>query len=442
MLLSHAKRNARRWLALSAVAMVGIGTSSVHADLLFWDPSQTGTTSGGGDGSWDQISLNWYDPSLQSDVSWYNSGQFAGSPDDAYFGGTTAGAVSLTSTIIANSLTFNTSGYVIGSNSPGSVLKIVSGSVSIGTGLQATLNASLSGNGGLTLQSVDPAMGGGTLTLTGNNTYTGGTSITAGTILANSPVGFSSTGNGLITVTSGGLLAGTGYVLGAASQISVKAGTGAPGGLISAGTGATPDTSVGLLTTNGGDGGATAYSQVWNGGSGGTGGAYDWKVNAASPTNSTVTQSNGVGTTDSGGAGTNWDMLSMASLSVVASSGSQFNVQIVPIGTTSSAFNSSQPHAWTIADVTSGIVNVNGTAYNGNAPSTLASLQAALQAAVALNSSAMPSSNGAYSIRAASDGLSGDDILISYAPAPEPTSLSLLGLGAAAVVIRRRRKPL
>ena len=92
--------------------------------------------------------------------------------------------------------------------------------------------------------------------------------------------------------------------------------------------------------------------------------------------------------------------------------------------------------------MTGGIVNVNGTPYNGNSPSTLASLQAALQAAVALNASALPSSNGAFSIQAASDGLSGDDILISYSPAPEPASLSLLGLGAAAVVIRRRRKPL
>jgi hypothetical protein len=137
----------------------------------------------------------------------------------------------------------------------------------------------------------------------------------------------------------------------------------------------------------------------------------------------------------------NWDTLSMASLSVAASSGSQFNLQVVPIGATASSFNPAQSHTWTIADVTGGIVNVNGTQYNGNAPSTLASLQAALRAAVALNASSLPSSSGSFSIRTASDNASGDSIEISYAPAPEPTSLALLGLGATAVVAQRRRNP-
>ena len=216
-------------------------------------------------------------------------------------------------------------GYAIGSSSAfigsgtGSSMKFgstpVAGFGTSSTLLVGTLKNLAQLNGGLTplLQ----ATAGGTLILTGNNTYTGGTAITAGTILADSPAGFSSTGNGLLTVSSGGLLAGTGYVIGAASQVNVNAGTSAPGGTISAGTGATSASAVGLLTTKGGDGGATAYSEVWNGGSGSTGGAYDWKVNAASSTNSTVTQSNGVGTTDPGGAGTNWDMLSLASLSVV-----------------------------------------------------------------------------------------------------------------------------
>lgn len=298
-------------------------------------------------------------------------------------------------------------------------------------------------NGGTTPLTQSTA--GGTLILTNTtspgNTYGGGTSITAGTILANSPATFSSTGSGAVNVFSGGLLGGSGYILGTGAQITLQVGSSGFGGAITAGNGATASNTTGVLHTNGGDGGTTAYSQVWNGGSGGTGGVYDWKVNAAQSTGPLVQDStNGVGTTDpSGTAGTNWDMLSMASLDVNASSGSQFNIQVVPIGSSAASFNASNSYTWTIADVTGGAVTVNGTTYRGNSPSTLASLQAALQAALALNTSALPASNNNFSIIATSDNASGDDILISYAPTPEPSALALLGIGTGAMMIRRRR---
>lgn len=286
---------------------------------------------------------------------------------------------------------------------------------------------------------------GGTLILTNTtspgNTYSGGTAITAGTILANSPATFSSTGSGAVNVFSGGLLGGIGYILGTGAQITLQVGTTGFGGAITAGNGATASNTTGVLHTTGGDGGATAYSQVWNGGSGGTGGVYDWKVNAVQSTGPLVHDAtNGVGTTDpSGTAGTNWDTLAMTSLNVTAPSGSPFTIQVVPTGTSAASFNASQSYTWTIADITGGIVNVNGTPYPGNSAPVLASLQAALQSALALNTSALAAPNSNFSIIAASDNASGDNIEISYSPSPEPTSLAMCGLGLGAIMVRRRR---
>jgi autotransporter-associated beta strand protein len=282
--------------------------------------------------------------------------------------------------------------------------------------------------------------GANTLILAGSmgNAYSGGTAVNAGTLLANSAnTTNGSTGSGSVNVYSGAILAGIGDVVGLNAQVTINAGAGAPGGTISAGNGAAFSNSTGLLITIGGNG-SSVFSQVWEGG-GASGGNYAWKVNAASPTNSTATQSAGVGTTDPSGPGVNWDTLSMASLDVAASSGSQFNLQIVPTGTSASSFNASQSYTWTIADVTSGRVTVNGIVYNGNSASTLANLQSALQASLALNASALPAPSSNFSIHTAPDQISGDVIQINYSPAPEPGGLALLGLGAAAIMARRRR---
>ena len=66
--------------------------------------------------------------------------------------------------------------------------------------------------------------GGGTLTLTGNNTYRGGTTVSGGTLLANSA---SATGSGNVTVDSGATLGGNGTLAG---RVTVNnGGTLAPG---------------------------------------------------------------------------------------------------------------------------------------------------------------------------------------------------------------------
>lgn len=69
-------------------------------------------------------------------------------------------------------------------------------------------------------------IGTGTLTLSGDNTYTGGTTIDGGTLLSNNITG-SATGIGAITVNDGGTLGGTGFVAGMTTVMT--GGTIAPG---------------------------------------------------------------------------------------------------------------------------------------------------------------------------------------------------------------------
>jgi autotransporter-associated beta strand protein len=280
-----------------------------------------------------------------------------------------------------------------------------------------------------------------TQAFSGPNAYGNGTTINTGTLLANTPIAIgSSTGSGAVTIAPAGILAGIGNITGANATVNIT-----NGGTISAGSGANAPSTPGLLTTTGGNATAT-YSQVWNGGASSTGG-YNWKLNvnnAATSVNASNTAAIPGGTSEpSGVAGTNWDMLAMTSLNVNGSGTAQFNINVVPVsGSGSNAFSPTGSYQWTIADVKGVSPSNNGLYQSGVAVPS--GNYANLLAAFALNTSGIVSSSGAnpaaFSLGAVSDGGNGQDIVVNYSPAPEPTSLGLLGVGAAGLMLRRRRR--
>ena len=111
-----------------------------------------------------------------------------------------------------------------------------------GNNLSGSFAGVIAGNGGVI------KAGTGTATLAGANTYTSGTTITAGTLLANTPgPSNSATGAGIVTVNSGATLGGTGRIAGAVTVNS--------GGTLKPGTSSTAPSvlTAGSVTLNGGN---------------------------------------------------------------------------------------------------------------------------------------------------------------------------------------------
>ncbi|BEP55782.1 hypothetical protein GmRootV118_30260 [Variovorax sp. V118] len=109
-----------------------------------------------------------------------------------------------------------------------------------GSGGDNTLSGTISGTGGAGGSIVK--VGGGTLTLSGANTYTGGTRVTAGTLSVNNKSG-SATGTGSVQVQTGATLAGSGTIAGTVFV--------ADGGILAAGN--SPGTlTLGALALGGG----------------------------------------------------------------------------------------------------------------------------------------------------------------------------------------------
>lgn len=198
---------------------------NVSDDLvLFYDGADTVADNaiGGGAGVWDNATSNFTNTDGSENSIW--NGSFA------VFGGDAGGTVTVQDAVETIGLQFLVNGYLIeagaaGANGPASLILTDDVSVvRIGGGISAEISAPVTGDGGL--QKVE----GGTLVLTGDNTFTGATSVSGGTLQLDGTI-VSDT-----AVSAGATLAGTGTAAGVDA---------ADGATIAPGT----DGTVGTLTT-------------------------------------------------------------------------------------------------------------------------------------------------------------------------------------------------
>ena len=155
------------------IAPSGGGIS--YGTNLYWDPTHSDSATAGGSGDWNTSDAYWYNPATGEDQTWDNSGAYT-----AIFAGT-AGTVTLDTTISADTLSFQSDGYVLNSASDADTLTTGGYGISVGAGMTDTVNADLTGSNGLS------KIGTGTLIVGGSdNTYTGATSILYGTLALSS----------------------------------------------------------------------------------------------------------------------------------------------------------------------------------------------------------------------------------------------------------------
>ncbi len=206
-------------LMSAAAAAVVCSTQLARAATLNWDPGLTSSAIGGGAGTWNLSTGNWFDSSIPGDRAWTDT---AGATDTAVFGGT-AGAVTLGDNLGALGLSFGTAGYTVtGANTLTlgaggiTVAPVLAGTTSIGAPISLSGNqswtvgpaSSLVVSGSLSGSSTVTKAGTGTLTLSGNNSSdTGGVSISAGQLNINNAnalaAGTFTIGGGIIDNTSG-----------------------------------------------------------------------------------------------------------------------------------------------------------------------------------------------------------------------------------------------
>jgi autotransporter-associated beta strand protein len=158
-------------IAILTAGIAAFLTSLAPAAVYTWDGNgATAPNPNGGTGTWDvNTSLNWWDGA--GNVVWPALG---GLDDDAIFANT-AGTVSLAAGgVTANDLTFDTTGYIVQSNTL--TLNGTTPTITTAPGVTATISSVIAGSAGLI------KAGTGTLTLSGINTYTGGTTVSAGTL--------------------------------------------------------------------------------------------------------------------------------------------------------------------------------------------------------------------------------------------------------------------
>ncbi|MDC0598319.1 autotransporter domain-containing protein [Gammaproteobacteria bacterium] len=184
-------------LPLMVAGISGLTPSAhVYADQ-YWDGTDTTSANGvpqGGTATWDAATTNWTDDAAGTTNQAWIPG------DTAFFQGT-AGTVTINGTQAFNGLDFSVDGYTL--NGAGSLaINGAPSTVNVTTG-NATINAVIADGAGTALTKT----GAGTLTLTGANTYSGGTTISAGTVQVSAD---NQLGSGTLTM-NGGTLRNTGF---------------------------------------------------------------------------------------------------------------------------------------------------------------------------------------------------------------------------------------
>ncbi len=239
------------------------------------------------------------------------------------------------------------------------------------------------------------------------NTYGGGTVITSGTLRANN--GFSSgagsaTGSGTVTV-NGGTLGGNGTIAGPVVLTN---------GIITAGS--TSSTPGKLITTG---------THSWSGGA-----EYVWKINNAHGT---------IGTS------IGWDDVTMSSLTFTGLTTSPFTIALESfngsnLGTAANV--SGQPkQSWIIAE-SAGSVTIDGATYPnstelfGASAGSLSGLFALDTSEFTVNGSVIPTRYFTLDLIAGTGN--GQDLQLTYTPAPEPGSAALVLLTVFPAMMARR----
>jgi autotransporter-associated beta strand protein len=189
---------------------VNLVVSNGTALTQFWDGATTtgDGTIHGGNGTWNNSSTNWTAANGAINASWQGG--------IAVFAGT-AGTVTVSQAVSYQGLQFLTTGYVVTAAAGGALMPTGVATINVGSGLTATISAPIEGSGGL------QTTGTGTLILSGTNTYSGGTMISAGTLQATNN---SSVGTGTVTLDGGTFQSGgAGLIFTNAVAINTSGGT-------------------------------------------------------------------------------------------------------------------------------------------------------------------------------------------------------------------------
>jgi autotransporter-associated beta strand protein len=242
--------------------------------------------------------------------------------------------------------------------------------------------------------------GSGTWTLSGANSYSGATTVSAGTLNVANTGNISS--SSATTVNGGNLV-----VNGTAGAVTVNLG----GSLLGSGTvGAVELTSGSFLKPGNSPGNLTAASSVWKAGA-----TYEWQI-----------------TSLAGTAGTDWDLFTVTGgldLSALSSS-STFNLSLDSAGALA-GFSSTSDYSWTFAKAAS-ITGLSSTDA-GTDISTLFNILA-----TNFNGGTGPTNGFKVVVGETAGGYTS----LNLTTVPEPSASSLMGIGLGALMILRnlRRK--